>query len=380
MRLLIVSTVPSTLRAFLLPYAEHFRTRGWDVDAATGPGDLAEDLTAAFDHVHQLPWARSLTEVSLGSAARDVRRLLPTYDLVHMHTPIASFVTRMAALSLPRRRRPVLVYTAHGFHFHPGGRPAKNAVFTAAEWLAGRATDRLVVFTDTDLQSARRRHLVPLDRISLLPGIGLDLEHYAPHPHLLARASEVRRELGIAPDVALFTMVAAMDPDKNHETVLRALAQVPHAHLVCAGSGPQRDAIVRLATELDVIDRLHLPGSVADIRPLVLASTATVLPSRREGLSRAVLESLALGRPVLGARVRGIADLVPEGAGSLYEPDDAEALAVAMREAVRFPPPAQLRAQLELHLRTYAQDRLVALHDDLYDQALGQRHTRAAQG
>ncbi len=370
MRLLIVSTVPSTLRAFLLPYAVHFRQRGWDVDAATGPGLLGEEVTAAFDHVHELPWARCLTHLDLVTAARDIRRLLPAYDLVHTHTPIASFVTRLAALSLPRRRRPVVVYTAHGFHFHPGGRPATNAVFTAAEWLAGRGTDRLVVLTETDLRSARRRHLVPVGRSTLLPGVGLDLAHYAPHPHLLARAPAVRRQLGIPQDAPLFTMVAAMDPGKNHGTAVRALALVPSAHLVCAGSGPQRDAIVALATELDVLARLHLVGSLADIRELVLASTATVLPSRREGLSRAVLESLALGRPVLGARVRGIADLVPPEAGTLFEPDDVQALAQAMRDAAAFPPPAQLRAQLEAHLQTYALDRILALHDDLYGEAL----------
>ena len=118
---------------------------------------------------------------------------------------------------------------------------------------------------------------------------------------------------------------------------------------------------------------VHLLGSLSDVRPLMLASAATVLPSRREGLSRSVLESLTLGIPVLGARVRGIADLVPDGAGTLVEPDDVQGLAAAMRRAWLFPRPAVLRQQLDGHLQQYSLDRLLLLHEELYEEALRAR-------
>lgn len=370
---MVVSTVPSTLRAFLLPYAEHFRRLGWEVDAATGRGTVPPAVTAGFDQVHQLPWARSLNQASLAAAAADVRRLLPGYDLVHTHTPVASFVTRMAALTVAPSHRPVLVYTAHGFHFHAGGSRRTNALYTAAEWLAGRATDRLVVLTEADERAARRRHLVPVERLTHLPGVGIDLAHYAPTVDLLARSAQVRGELGVPADAPLFTVVAAMDPGKNHVAALRALALVPEAHLACAGDGPERARLESLAARLQLGERLHLLGSVQDVRPLVLASTATVLPSRREGLSRSVLESLALGVPVLGSRVRGIQELVPPAAGLLVEPDDVAGLAAAMRQAVEFPAPAALRALLADHLAPYSIDGLLGAHEELYQEALGAR-------
>lgn len=374
---MVVSTVPSTLRAFLLPYAHHCRAGGWTVDAVTGPGAVDPSVREAFDEVHQVPWARSLQQAQLGAAAAKVRRLLPAYDLVHTHTPIASFVTRVAALSLPRARRPVVVYTAHGFHFHDAGSRRTNAVYGAAERLAGRATDRLVVLTETDLLAARRRRLVPDDHLLLLPGVGIDLAHYAPSPALLAEARTTRDRLGLSEGTPLLTVVAALDPGKNHAAALHALARVPEAHLACAGQGPERDRLEALARSLGITERVHLLGSLPDVRALVLGSRATVLPSRREGLSRSVLESLALGVPVVGSRVRGIRELVPPEAGVLVDPDDVDGLAAGMRRTAGFPAPPELRARLEQHLAPYAVERLLAAHDELYREALDGRRSRA---
>ena len=45
------------------------------------------------------------------------------HDLVHVHTPIASLVTRIAVRRMPKEHRPAVAYTAHGFHFHATARP-----------------------------------------------------------------------------------------------------------------------------------------------------------------------------------------------------------------------------------------------------------------
>jgi glycosyltransferase involved in cell wall biosynthesis len=327
--------------------------------------------------VWTVPWRRDVEDVrNWTSALRRVRRLLreQEYDVVHTHTPVASLVTRVAVGTLPKGRRPAVCYTAHGFHFHPGGRPLTNAVFAGAERFAGRWTDRLVVLTDHDLEAARSHRLVPEGHAVLVPGVGIDLDHYRPTPALLAAAQELRADLGIAPGRPLYTVVAELQRGKDHVTVVRALAAAPDldAVLACAGRGPQHDAILEEAARLGVADRVLMLGSVPDVRPLVLASTATVLASRREGLSRAVMESLALGVPVLGSRIRGIADLlaVPD-AGVLVEPGDAAGFAAAMRAAQGFPGPVELRARLEGHLRQYGIEAVLDRHVELYEELAG---------
>ncbi|MBR1672964.1 MAG: glycosyltransferase, partial [Fretibacterium sp.] len=120
-KLLIVATVAATLRAFLLPYVRHFRSRGWRVDALARDATLDPECRGAFDACHDAAFSRKPW------ALRDIRglnnsiRALVTregYDIVHTHTPVASFVTRLALRTLPQETRPKVVYTAHGFHFY----------------------------------------------------------------------------------------------------------------------------------------------------------------------------------------------------------------------------------------------------------------------
>jgi glycosyltransferase involved in cell wall biosynthesis len=144
--------------------------------------------------------------------------------------------------------------------------------------------------------------------------------------------------------------------------------------LAFAGRGPEREAIEQEAARLGVADRVVLTGSLKDVRPLVLASRATVLASRREGLSRSVLESLALGVPVIGSRIRGIADTVGwPGAGVLVDPGDIPGFSEAMRAVLGFPGPQDLRPALEPHLREYGVEPLLARHAQLYEELAARR-------
>lgn len=367
----MVTTVPATLRAFFLSYAEHFGDRGWTVDAATREGPVGPRVTAAFGQVHGVPWSRGVAVHEMTAAGRRMAALLPGYDVVHTHTPIASFVTRLAAGTLRRDTRPAVVYTAHGFHTHRYGRRSRNTAFTAAERLAGPWTDRLVVLTEEDRRLALRHRLVPPDRLVLIPGVGIDLDHYAPTPALIAEAERMRARLGVPLSARLHTAVAALDPEKNHLAALRAVASLgPDHHLVCAGPGPEEARLVAEAEGLGVRQRLHLLGAVADVRPVVLASTSMVLPSRREGLSRAVMEALALGVPVVGADVRGIKELVAPDSGVLVAPDDVVGLARGLLAAEGFPPPRELRARLEPRLQQLALPAVLKQHERLYADAL----------
>ena len=163
-KLLVVSTVPELVRNFLLPYADHYRAVGWEVGVAVGEPARFPEIRQHFDHVWDIPWSRSILSPSnLTMAAPSIRSLIRQVrpDLVHVHTPIAGFLTRAAVRSLPRRSRPLVVYTTHGFHFHPGGSVLPNALFLAAERAAARWTDCLTVINQTDEHAALRFRIVP---------------------------------------------------------------------------------------------------------------------------------------------------------------------------------------------------------------------------
>jgi glycosyltransferase involved in cell wall biosynthesis len=365
----MATTIPDTLQAFLFPYAMHLRANGWVVDAATSR--MLPALINHFDTVHNIPWTRSVRDPrNLATATRQLRRVLTEnhYDVVHTHTPIASFLMRTVCGSLPAKRRPRIVYTAHGFHFHPRGKPVSNCVYAAAEKIAGRWCDRLVVINQTDYQAARRLKLAGKGEIVQFPGIGIDLDWYEPSPEMCDAARELRKNLGFSPDDVVFTMLAEMTPNKNHHLVLHALehnADESH-HVVFAGDGELRESLEEETRRLHLEHRVHFLGVIGDVRPLVLASAATLLPSRREGLPRVVLESLALGVPVIGTNIRGNAELVGEDGGILIESDDSFDLARAMRVLARSEIGPVLPVQVRNRLAEYSLPHLLDLHDDLY--------------
>jgi glycosyltransferase involved in cell wall biosynthesis len=378
-RLLIVTTVPSTLGAFLLPYAKHFRDLGWRVDAATGVEGDAGRAESVFDRVWRISWSRrpgALATVVV--APSQIKRAITRgqYDIVHTHTPIASLVTRSSLVG-QGARRPGVVYTAHGFHFHTRGGRVGNAAYAALERHGARWTDRLVVINEEDERAALARRIIPRDRLVHLPGIGIDLDHY--HPDRVSDQPDLRHALGLPQEAVIIAMIAELQPGKNHSLALRALQHNPNRdfHLCLAGEGPELGRIRALSQELGVSERVRFLGHLGDTRPLVLASAATLLPSRREGLSRAVLESLALGVPVIGATTRGVADLITPASGILVDPDDPAALSRAFDAIRRYPTGGRLRPVVEEHLRQYSIAHLLSQHERLYDEVLSLRRTRA---
>jgi glycosyltransferase involved in cell wall biosynthesis len=370
-RLLIVTTIPLTFDGFLAPYARAAKERGWIVDLATGPGSVAN--RDAVDDVLEITWSRKFSDPrNLSSALRSFRRAVSgrEYDVVHMHTPIAAFITRAAYALVRPSRRPKLVYTAHGFHFGVGGVRARHAPIVAAEWLAGRVTDKLVVINETDLRNARRLRIVSPDDVVYHHGIGVDLGWY---DRTAVEHGTVRSALAVG-DAPLFSLVGSLHPGKGHVDALHALASMRDrtAHLAFAGDGILEEQLRALTAELGLGERVHYLGFIGDVRPLVVDSTATLLPSGREGLSRATLESLCLGTPVIGSDIRGIADSVRPDGGWLVPPGDVAALADAMEAAAAAPLLDDLgRHRLRNRMASFSTQTVLREHEELYRSLLG---------
>lgn len=376
-RLLMVATVPETLRGFLLPFAAHFRRRAFRVDAMARGVSGCHECVAGFDRVWEVGWSRNpLDPRNLGSARRRVLEVVSagSFDLVHVHTPVAAFVSRLALGRRGSTAGPRVVYTAHGFHFYRGGPRLRGAVFRALETLAARWTDYLVVMNREDEQAARR--LLPPERVCYMPGIGIDRRRYAPEVVTEAEVEGVRRELGLRVGERLFLMIAEFIPRKRHRDALAAFARLRRidARLAFAGTGPLEDAMKRRVAELGLAGRVHFLGLRRDIPALVRASVAVVLPSEQEGLPRSAMESLSLGVPVVGSRIRGTADLLESGGGLLVPVGDVAALAGAFGRVLDYPEQArEMGRHGREHMADYDLERVIGLHERLYEEALRDR-------
>ncbi len=335
-KILFVTTVPSTLEAFLLPLAEALKREGWVVDALASELSSNPDVADVFDRVWDVPFSRQMSRAATGFIPniRRIRRILEReeYTLIHCHTPFASFIVRLSAATIPRTTRPKIIYTAHGFHFHPLGGRFANSLFFSAEKLAARWTDVLIVINREDYESAVRKHLIDPAKIRRLPGIGVDSARFDPSRYEPEALAAKRGELGLATGDAVFLMITAFDPGKRHMDAVRALEKLAgkDVRLLFAGDGPLKDSMEQEVARRGLDDQILFLGDRRDVPELILISNAVILPSLREGLPRVLLEALSMNIPIIATDIRGARELLGEGRGILVPVKDPERLARAM--------------------------------------------------
>lgn len=152
-----------------------------------------------------------------------------------------------------------------------------------------------------------------------------------------------------------------LSAEKGLLTLLRAfrLVKTRSARLILAGEGPMRGQLEREAQRLGLEERVRFTGHLASgpLWELVRGARAVALPSEwYENAPFAVIEAMALARPVVGSRIGGIPEMVQEGqTGYLFEPGNAEDLAAKLELVLRAPR-GEL-AEMGLRARRLAEER-----------------------
>jgi len=375
-KLLIITTSAVTIKAFLLPDASFFRSKGWRVDAMASGISNCDSCKDSFNNVYDISWSRNpIHPYNFLHAIAQVKSTVVNgcYDIVHVHTPIAAFLTRFALRNVRCKGKPKIIYTAHGFHFHSGGGFLKNNIFLAIERLAGKWTDYLVVINHEDEQAARSLEVIEARRLCYMPGIGVDTSHYSPDKVSVSDIERIRSELHLAPVDKLFLMIAEFNPGKRHIEALRALQKLNRSdvHLAFAGTGPLMARVKQYSQEMGLKNHVHFLGLRNDIRELITSSIAVLLPSEREGLPRSIMEALCLGVPVVGYDIRGVRDLLTEGCGILVPLGNIDAFSEAMRYLMEHTTEAlEMGARGKNKMQIYDIKQILALHENLYSAAL----------
>jgi glycosyltransferase involved in cell wall biosynthesis len=381
---LFVTTVPITLEAFLIPFAEHFRARGWRVDALSHEATQHAPIHAVFDNRYDITWNRNpLSPSDLFDTWARVRRVVVEggYDIVHVHTPIAAFMTRYALRTLRGGGPPAVIYTTHGFHFYKGQALLGHTAFRTLERMAAHWTDFIVTINEEDFEAARDFRGIPAERVRYIPGIGVDVGRFAEGNVSAEARAGLRREFTVSDDAFMLAMIGEFAPVKRHAHLLDALSRTANKNVVLllVGEGLLEPEIREEVAKLGLADRVRFAGYRRDIPTVLAASNALVLVSHREGLARSVLEAMAAGKPVIGTETRGIADAIGDSAGWIVPKNDADALAAAIDaaaanrdEAHRRGAAARVRASTEFSIEC-----ILAAYDALYREALapGSRRT-----
>lgn len=289
-------------------------------------------------------------------------------DVVHAHTFASGLPAAVAARGTGRP----LVLTLHTSHFLRLARKAAWKPYLG--WLIRQADH--VMATSEEIRDVAR---------SLAPGVeveaivnGVDVELF--HPG----AGEGN---GAAEEGDVLIVPRRLFEKNGVEFLIRALPQVRRrrrtARAVIAGDGPERGRLEELADALGVADAVRFLGAQPHgAMPRLLASAdVAVIPSLAEATSVAALEAMATGTPVAASRVGGLAQIVDEEVGTLFEPADPEDLAravVALLERDDLEETGR-RARGRVTDR-WSNERLARLHLDRYRHVLGERAGRRDAG
>ncbi|MFD0390187.1 glycosyltransferase [Tistrella bauzanensis] len=186
-----------------------------------------------------------------------------------------------------------------------------------------RGADHLVGNT-RDIVAYLRRKGVPAERSHYVPNF-VDATPMPPEP---------RSRWGTPDDAPLILGLGRLHPNKGFDVLIRAVAQVPRAHLWLAGVGSLEDDLRELARGLGITDRVSFLGWRTDVAALYAAADVFVCSSRHEPLGNIVLEAWAHGVPVVAAASQGPSELIAHGANGLLVPVDHDAAMAASIETV----------------------------------------------
>jgi glycogen(starch) synthase len=283
-------------------------------------------------------------------------------DLVHVHNfgPSVLFCLDTAH-AFPA---PLLVTLTNELELVTEKHDLLRRLLSSAEWVTGK--------TAAVLAEAHRLAPQILPRSSVIHN-GLAVPTLSPAPLPLA-----------APRLLCLGRLATQ---KGFDLALTAMASIknsfPEARLIVAGDGPERPRLEQLVADLGLSHVVDFLGWVSPHRVFDLINTATMLimPSRWEGLPSVALQAGVMARPVVGARISGLADvIVHQLTGLLVEPENASAIAAAIAALLDHPRmAAQMGEAARQRVReVFSWDGCVNAYDELWRRLTDSRRSESA--
>jgi glycosyltransferase involved in cell wall biosynthesis len=309
--------------------------------------------------------------IAVGALAAHLVDVRP--DVIHNHMYRAELVGTRAAIALGEigHRRPYVVSTVHSSRIRSDEDRERLRTLTPH-------IDQVIAVSkmiESKLEQEGRT-TAPIVRIYN----GVDLSRYE-HQEPCCTLPE---EYGMEPGSQIVGVVARLEPEKGHPTLLEAwpavLRAVPDAYLLIVGEGTRRDALEALARDLRIAHRVVFTGRRDDVPAVTAALDVAVLPSYREAQGLSILEALALSRPVVASNVGGIPEMITDGVnGLLVPPHDPDSLAAAIIRLLRDHPYADTlgRAGHDMVHDRFCIDLMVDAVQRIYEE--GARSLRPAE-
>lgn len=257
------------------------------------------------------------------------------FDVVHTHTLLPGIAGRIAARLAGV---PCVVHTFHSWPPHLYKSIFFKWAFYASEIVAAHSAHAILFQNPDDLKSWSKIPGVPLKKATLV-GNGVDFSAITKKVSPGAR-EKIRKEFNISNEAFVIVNVARFEPQKGHfyllQTLKHLISQVNQKIIVLlVGMGKDQALVEAEVKRLELQDMVYFTGFRQDVPDILSASDVSVMASHYEGIPRALMESMALGLPVVATDVPGTRTLVQSGqTGLLVESGNVPELSNALAKVL----------------------------------------------
>ncbi|MGB6064076.1 MAG: glycosyltransferase family 4 protein [Desulfomonilaceae bacterium] len=347
-RLVLVTTVPLTLRSFFQGQITYLKNKGFDIHAVSSPGrDLNEFAQKEQVPIHGITMTRGISPFADVIAAARLWMLFMKIRpaVVHASTPKAGVLSMVAASFA---RVPVRFYTLHGIMTEIRSGPTK-ILLKILEWIACTLADQVLAVSRSVMDGVIGQSLCSGGKIKVLAHgscNGIDaLNRFNPAGQDKTKMRGLRSHLLLDEKVIVIGFVGRLVKDKGIVELASAWERIKAGHdnvrlLMIGPKEPQDPVPPRILEKLGCDDRVAMPGFVSneELPAYYRIMDIVVLPTYREGFPYSILEASAMGLPVVASRVTGCVEAVVDGVtGILVPPRDVQSLVEAICTYVEDP-------------------------------------------
>ena len=339
-KILQVCAIDLSVDALLKPLIKALMEQGHVVHNACSNTGRFNSLMEQGLHMVEIPIERRISPISNLRSLFALYKLMKSesYDIVHVHTPIAAVLGRIAAKLAGVK---TIVYTAHGFYFHDGMPRSKYRFYYWLEkilalyftnWIFLQSKEDFELCIDSKFKD--KEHIVHISN-------GVDIaKKFNPIIIESPLIISYKSELGIKEDEVVFTFVGRFVREKGVFELLEAFHRLEKVNqnvkLLMIGDTLSTDRDQKTSRELlEITDHpdINILGMRTDIPQLLAITDVFVLPSYREGLPRSIIEAMAMAKPIIATNIRGCREeVVHDENGFLVEKGDSDSIYVKMLE------------------------------------------------
>ena len=224
---------------------------------------------------------------------------------------------------------PVIIASVHD-NYRTDKRPKRRIM----NRILSKITDKIVAVSEDVKEDIMRYDRIDPSKIEVIPN-GIDVERFNPEKN----TTDIRKEFSLEEDDIVIGFVGRIVPAKGLEYLLNALPYLKEEFksikLLIVGEGSLVEKLKERAKKNNIFDNILFIGRRRDIPEILASINIFVMPSIAEGLPNALLEAMAMGKPIVTTEVGGIPEIVKNGFnGLLVPPRDTLSLSKAIKELI----------------------------------------------